>query len=239
MLPPVSGGVTPDDRAAIDDCGPAAASCRSWTTPCPTCAASPRVAPTSPGPSWPGATGGDAAGDVADGLRDVLADRLLGAADRPPRPAEDFSDHPRAAELDELCAGHGFGRLDELDRRRAGRAGRRRSTRSRRASSAERRSVYAELDDAHRELVRALPRRGVGRRPARTDAMTTPTPTTSARSSRTASPSSASSSAQREVASMSVRRLAELAGVSNPYLSQIERGCAGRRPRSCSSWPRR
>ncbi len=30
--------------------------------------------------------------------------------------------------------------------------------------------------------------------------------------------------AQREVARMSVRRLAELAGVSNPYLSQIERG---------------
>ncbi len=29
---------------------------------------------------------------------------------------------------------------------------------------------------------------------------------------------------QREVASMSVRRLADLAGVSNPYLSQIERG---------------
>ena len=33
---------------------------------------------------------------------------------------------------------------------------------------------------------------------------------------------------QREVASMSVRRLAEAAGVSNPYLSQIERGL--RRP---------
>jgi transcriptional regulator with XRE-family HTH domain len=33
---------------------------------------------------------------------------------------------------------------------------------------------------------------------------------------------------QREVASMSMRRLAELAGVSNPYLSQIERGL--RRP---------
>lgn len=30
--------------------------------------------------------------------------------------------------------------------------------------------------------------------------------------------------AQRELAAMSVRRLAELAGVSNPYLSQIERG---------------
>ncbi len=34
--------------------------------------------------------------------------------------------------------------------------------------------------------------------------------------------------AQREIASMSVRRLAELADVSNPYLSQIERGL--RRP---------
>jgi transcriptional regulator with XRE-family HTH domain len=34
--------------------------------------------------------------------------------------------------------------------------------------------------------------------------------------------------AQREVAHMSVRRLAEQAGVSNPYLSQIERGL--RRP---------
>lgn len=29
---------------------------------------------------------------------------------------------------------------------------------------------------------------------------------------------------QREIARMSVRRLADLAGVSNPYLSQIERG---------------
>ena len=33
---------------------------------------------------------------------------------------------------------------------------------------------------------------------------------------------------QREVASLSVRRLADLAGVSNPYVSQIERGL--RRP---------
>lgn len=33
---------------------------------------------------------------------------------------------------------------------------------------------------------------------------------------------------QREVASLSLRRLADLAGVSNPYLSQIERGL--RRP---------
>jgi transcriptional regulator with XRE-family HTH domain len=34
---------------------------------------------------------------------------------------------------------------------------------------------------------------------------------------------------QREVAKLSVRRLADLAGVSNPYLSQIERGLRNRR----------
>jgi hypothetical protein len=52
--------------------------------------------------------------DLQGELRDVLADRLLGADSRPPRPAEDFSDHPLATELDELCAANGFGRLDRL-----------------------------------------------------------------------------------------------------------------------------
>ena len=50
-----------------------------------------------------------------DELRDILADRLLGADGRPPRPVEDFSGHPLAAELDQLCADHGFGRMAELD----------------------------------------------------------------------------------------------------------------------------
>jgi hypothetical protein len=52
--------------------------------------------------------------DLQGELRDVLSDRLLGAEARPPRPAEDFSDHPLAGELDELCAANGFGRLDQL-----------------------------------------------------------------------------------------------------------------------------
>ena len=54
--------------------------------------------------------------DITDGLRDVLADRLLGPSGpgRPPRPAEDFSDDHRARALDERCAHLGFGRLDEL-----------------------------------------------------------------------------------------------------------------------------
>lgn len=59
--------------------------------------------------------GETAEGDRHDELRDVLSDRLLGGPSRPPRPIEDHSDHPRAVELDELCARHGFGRLPELD----------------------------------------------------------------------------------------------------------------------------
>jgi molybdopterin converting factor small subunit len=63
-----------------------------------------------------GATGADpsAGTDIGAGLREVLAERLLGGGDRPPRPADDFSGHPLSAELDELCAAKGFGRLDEL-----------------------------------------------------------------------------------------------------------------------------
>jgi RsiG-like len=52
--------------------------------------------------------------DLHGELRDVLSDRLLGDQARPPRPAEDFSEHPLAVELDELCAANGFSRLDRL-----------------------------------------------------------------------------------------------------------------------------
>ncbi len=91
--------------------------------------------------------------DLADELRHVLGDRLLAGSDRPPRPAEDFSDHPRAAELDQLCADHGFGRLDELDDEDlAALAGALDAFES--DVSAERRQVFAELDDLTDELVR-------------------------------------------------------------------------------------
>jgi hypothetical protein len=52
--------------------------------------------------------------DLHSGLSGVLADRLLAGGERPPRPAEDYSDHPLNDELDRLCADHGFGRLDVL-----------------------------------------------------------------------------------------------------------------------------
>ena len=53
--------------------------------------------------------------DVGQGLTDVLSQHLTGGPARPPRPTEDLSDNPYAAELDRVCAKHHFGRIEELD----------------------------------------------------------------------------------------------------------------------------
>jgi hypothetical protein len=53
--------------------------------------------------------------EVGEELRSVLSHHLTGGPARPPRPTEDFSDHPLAVELDEVCAAGGLGRLRELD----------------------------------------------------------------------------------------------------------------------------
>lgn len=91
-------------------------------------------------------------GDLQAGLREVLADRLLAAGDRPPRPADDFSDHPLNAGLDSLCATHGFGRLDELDRPSlADLVGALDDFEQ--GISAQRRDVFTELDALTEELV--------------------------------------------------------------------------------------
>ena len=90
---------------------------------------------------------------LTDDLAHVLGDRLLGASGRPPRPADDFSEHPRAAELDRLCADHGFGRLGELgDDELAALTGAIDEFEGR--VSSERRQVFSELDDLTDELVR-------------------------------------------------------------------------------------
>jgi len=90
--------------------------------------------------------------DLPAGLRSVLADRLLAAGDRPPRPAEDFSDHPLNTELDSLCARHGFSRLDELDRRGLADLVAALDEFEQRVSS-QRRAVFSELDELTEELV--------------------------------------------------------------------------------------
>ena len=88
----------------------------------------------------------------ADHLRDILADRLLGANGRPPRPAEDFSGDPLAGDLDRVCAEHGFGRMAELDSEELAAL-----TAALDAFemevSAQRQQVFAELDALTDELV--------------------------------------------------------------------------------------
>ena len=103
--------------------------------------------------------GGDAADLTAD-LRGVLADRLLAGSDRPPRPAEDFSEHPRSIELDRLCAEHGFGRLSELEPDELATLVAALDDFERRVS-AERHDVFARLDELTDELVRRYREDGV------------------------------------------------------------------------------
>lgn len=90
--------------------------------------------------------------DLHAGLRDVLSDRLLAAGDRPPRPAEDFSDHPLNAELDDICAARGFSRLDQLNRAKLTDLVAAIDEFEQRIS-AQRREVFAELDELTDELV--------------------------------------------------------------------------------------
>lgn len=96
---------------------------------------------------------GSDAPDLADDLPHVLGERLLGASDRPPRPAEDFSDHPRSEELDRLCAARGFGRLAELDDDAVAELAAALDTYEVEVSQ-ERQQMFAELDDLSEELVR-------------------------------------------------------------------------------------
>jgi hypothetical protein len=98
--------------------------------------------------------------ELTDDLAGVLGDRLLSGSDRPPRPAEDFSEHPRAAELDGLCAERGFGRLDELDPDELAALAGALDDFERRVST-ERHELFAELDALTEELVRRYRDEGV------------------------------------------------------------------------------
>lgn len=98
----------------------------------------------------------------AEHVRDVLSDRLLGASGRPPRPVEDWSGHPRAEALDQLCAEHGFGQLLELDADRLA-ALANALDQFEATISAERRQVEAELDTLSDELVEVYREQGSAR----------------------------------------------------------------------------
>jgi hypothetical protein len=103
---------------------------------------------------------GEKPAELTEDLRGVLADRLLAGSDRPPRPAEDFSEHPRAVELDELCAERGFGRLSELDVEALTSLITALDEFERRVS-AERQGIFARLDVLTAELVERYRNDGV------------------------------------------------------------------------------
>jgi hypothetical protein len=83
----------------------------------------------------------------------ILGTHLTGGPARPPRPAEDASDHPLAIELDALCARHGASDLpalgeDELVALRTELGA------FERARSAERKELFERIDALSAELVR-------------------------------------------------------------------------------------
>ena len=111
------------------------------TTPSPTCVASHKVELISRAPSW-----------LAVARRQLRRSRPLSGNGRPPRPAEDFSDHQMAAELDRLCADHGFGRMAELDAGELAALTEALDAFETKVS-AQRQQVFAELDALTDELV--------------------------------------------------------------------------------------
>ena len=105
------------------------------------------------------ATGGTEAGAAVDGapaagdrLREVLSRQLLSPSGRPPRDTDAHHSQP-SAELDELCAGHGFSRLDDLDHDGLARLAEALEGFERRLS-VERRALFAEIDALSADLVR-------------------------------------------------------------------------------------
>lgn len=97
-------------------------------------------------------SGGDTDPLSAD-LPEILGSHLTGGAPRPPRPAEDFSDHPMAAAFDELCETHGAGDLESLsDAELATLADALADFEQSRSS--ERRQLFDRIDALSAELVR-------------------------------------------------------------------------------------
>lgn len=92
-------------------------------------------------------------GDVTGELPRLLGSHLTGGAARPPRPAEDFSDHPLAIELDELCSDAGSADLPTLSDDQLGEY-MTALTEFEHRVSLQRKQVFERLDALSAELVR-------------------------------------------------------------------------------------
>ncbi len=96
--------------------------------------------------------GADTAG-LSDELPNILGAQLTGGQARPPRPADDFSDHPLAIELEQLCADAGSAGITELDGDEL-EAYVAALSEFERVRSTERKELFARIDELSAELVR-------------------------------------------------------------------------------------
>ncbi len=98
-------------------------------------------------------SGGSEAVGINDELPSILGAQLTGGQARPPRPADDFSDHPLAIELEELCADAGSAGLTDLDGDEL-EAYVSSLSDFERVRSTERKELFARIDELSAELVR-------------------------------------------------------------------------------------
>lgn len=98
-------------------------------------------------------TDGAGDGNITGELPGILGSHLTGGPPRPPRPADDFSDHPLAAALDELCDEAGSTDLESMDDAELG-AFAAQLHEFEQARSSERRELFGRIDALSAELVR-------------------------------------------------------------------------------------
>jgi hypothetical protein len=86
-------------------------------------------------------------------LPGILGSHLTAGGARPPRAADDFSDHPLSAAFEQLCAEHGAGDLQSLTDDELGALADALSS-FEQQRSAERRALFDRIDALSAELVR-------------------------------------------------------------------------------------
>lgn len=96
---------------------------------------------------------GDDNANITGELPAILGAQLTGGPARPPRPAEDFSSHPLAAELEELCSEAGSADLASMSLEQLG-AYVADLHEFEQARSAERKELFSRIDALSAELVR-------------------------------------------------------------------------------------
>lgn len=96
---------------------------------------------------------GEHKGDITGELPTILGSQLTGGPARPPRPADDYSHHPLAAALDELCSDFGSTDLQSMSLEELG-SYVAALHEFEQARSAERKELFGRIDALSAELVR-------------------------------------------------------------------------------------